>query len=332
LILDEPTAVLTPKETHELIGIIKNLTKASLEKMKNGEFPEGSKTLRAKIDMSSSNTNMRDPVLYRITYTTHFRAGDKWCIYPMYDYAHPISDALENITHSLCSMEFKNHRPLYDWILKELDFEYPPKQREFGRMNLRGVVTSKRYLREMVEGNFVDGWDDPRLSTIKGLRRRGYTPQAIRSFLGEIGVSKDNSTVDLAMLEHFIRDDLKLKAERRMAVLNPLKVVITNYPENEVEWLDAENNSENPEMGSRKIPFTREIYIEKDDFMENPPKKYFFTISTCSSSVMSYRSSIMVAVLGTGTKAGAYSSFSFNNSIIAKKVLACLSFSFKANR
>ncbi|KAB3526762.1 glutamine--tRNA ligase/YqeY domain fusion protein [Alkaliphilus serpentinus] len=245
------------------------------ERMKNGEFPEGSKTLRAKIDMSSPNTNMRDPVLYRITYAHHFRAGDQWCIYPMYDYAHPISDALENITHSLCSMEFKNHRPLYDWFLQELDFKTPPKQREFGRMNLMGVVTSKRYLREMVEGNYVDGWDDPRLSTLKGLRRRGYTPEAIRTFLGEIGVSKDNSTVDLAMLEHFIREDLKLKVERRMAVLNPLKVVITNYPEGQVEWLDAENNPENPDMGSRQIPFSREIYIEREDFMENPPKKYF---------------------------------------------------------
>lgn len=245
------------------------------EGMKNGEFPEGSKTLRAKIDMASPNTNMRDPVLYRITFAHHFRAGDKWCIYPMYDYAHPISDAIENITHSLCSMEFKNHRPLYDWCLEELDFIAPPKQREFGRMNLQGVVTSKRYLREMVEGNYVDGWDDPRLSTLKGLRRRGYTPEALRAFLNEIGVSKDNSTVDLAMLEHFIREDLKLKVDRRMAVLDPLKVVITNYPEGQIEWLEAENNSENPELGSRRIPFSRELYIERDDFMEDPPKKYF---------------------------------------------------------
>ncbi|SCY10662.1 glutamine--tRNA ligase/YqeY domain fusion protein [Alkaliphilus peptidifermentans] len=246
------------------------------ERMKNGEFPEGSRTLRAKIDMSSSNTNMRDPVLYRIQYTKHHRTGDKWCIYPMYDYAHPISDAIENITHSLCSIEFLNHRPLYDWCLEVIDeFKTPPKQREFGRMSLRGVVTSKRYLREMVEGSYVDGWDDPRMPTLRGLRRRGYTPEAIRHFLGEIGVSKDGSTVDVAMLEHSLRDDLKLKAPRKMAVLQPLKVIITNYPEDQVEWLEAENNPENEEMGTRKIPFSREIYIERDDFMEDPPKKFF---------------------------------------------------------
>ncbi|WP_243141255.1 glutamine--tRNA ligase/YqeY domain fusion protein [Alkaliphilus pronyensis] len=246
------------------------------ERMKNGEFPEGAKTLRAKIDMTSPNTNMRDPVLYRIQYTKHYRTGDKWCIYPMYDYTHPISDALENITHSLCSIEFLNHRPLYDWVLNEIDdFKTPPKQREFGRMSLKGVVTSKRYLREMVEGGYVDGWDDPRMPTLRGLRRRGYTPEAVRHFLGEIGISKDGSLVDGAMLEHSLRNDLKLKAPRRMAVLQPLKLVITNYPEGQVEWLDADNNPENPEMGTRKIPFSREIYIEREDFMEDPPKKFY---------------------------------------------------------
>jgi glutaminyl-tRNA synthetase len=244
------------------------------ERMKNGEFPEGSRVLRAKIDMSSPNIIMRDPVLYRILYTKHYRTDDKWCIYPMYDFAHPIQDAIENITHSLCSIEFKNHRPLYEWVLNELEIENPPKQIEFGRMSVKGVVTSKRYLKQLVSGKYVDGWDDPRLPTIKGLRRRGYSPEAIKRFLSEVGVAKDTSTADSAMLEHFVREDLKLKAPRIMTVLNPLKVVITNYPEGKVEWLEAQNNPENDEMGNRKVPFTRVVYIEREDFMENPPKKY----------------------------------------------------------
>ncbi|MCT4566153.1 MAG: glutamine--tRNA ligase/YqeY domain fusion protein [Maledivibacter sp.] len=244
------------------------------EKMKNGEFKEGSRVLRAKIDMSSPNMNMRDPVIYRIQFEHHYRTGDKWCIYPMYDYAHPIQDAIEGITHSLCSDEFKDHRPLYEWVIDEIGFEKPPKQREFGRMGVTGTVMSKRYLRELVEGAYVNGWDDPRMPTLQGLRRRGYSPEALRTFLNEVGVSKSNSTVDMAMLEHFVRDDLKLRVPRVMSVLNPLKVVITNYPEGETEWLEADNNPENPEMGSRQIPFSRVVYIEREDFMEEPPKKY----------------------------------------------------------
>ncbi len=244
------------------------------ERMKNGEFEEGSRVLRAKIDMSSPNMNMRDPVIYRIQYTHHYRTGDKWCIYPMYDYAHPIQDAIEGITHSLCSDEFKDHRPLYEWVINEIGFENPPKQREFGRMGVTGTVMSKRYLRELVEGKYVDGWDDPRMPTLQGLRRRGYSAEALRTFLNEVGVSKGGSIVDMAMLEHFVRDDLKLKAPRVMSVLRPLKVVITNYPEGETEWLDADNNPENPEMGKRQIPFSRVVYIEREDFAENPPKKY----------------------------------------------------------
>lgn len=244
-------------------------------RMKEGEFPVGSRVLRAKIDMTSPNISLRDPVIYRIQYNTHHRTGDTWCIYPMYDYAHPISDALEKITHSLCSAEFKNNRPLYDWFLHQLEFTNPPKQREFGRMNLRGVITSKRYLRQLVEGGHVTGWDDPRMPTLSGLRRRGYTPESIVNFLNEIGVAKSVSNVDIAMLEHSLREDLKVKVPRVMAVLKPLRVVITNYPEEQVEWLDAENNADNPEMGSRKIPFSKVIYIEQEDFTENPPKKFF---------------------------------------------------------
>ncbi|WP_432406767.1 glutamine--tRNA ligase/YqeY domain fusion protein [Wukongibacter sp. M2B1] len=244
------------------------------EGMKNGEFEEGSRVLRAKIDMASPNLNMRDPVLYRIQYSTHHRTGDKWCIYPMYDYAHPLEDAIEGITHSLCSLEFEDHRPLYDWCLRECEFENPPRQIEFARLNLAGTVMSKRKLRELVEEGYVDGWDDPRMPTLSGLRRRGYTPESIKDFLDRVGVSKSNSIVDMAMLEHCIRDDLKMKAPRVMSVLNPLKVVITNYPEGKTEWLHAENNAENPEMGSREIPFSRVVYIEKEDFMEEPPKKY----------------------------------------------------------
>lgn len=244
------------------------------EGMKNGEFEEGSRVLRAKIDMLSPNLNMRDPVLYRIQYSTHHRTGDKWCIYPMYDYAHPLEDAVEGITHSLCSLEFEDHRPLYDWCLRECEFENPPRQIEFARLNLAGTVMSKRKLRELVEENYVEAWDDPRMPTLSGLRRRGYTPESIKDFLDRVGVSKSNSVVDMAMLEYCIREDLKMKAPRVMSVLNPLKVVITNYPEGETEWLEAENNSENPEMGSRKVPFSRVVYIEREDFMEDPPKKY----------------------------------------------------------
>jgi len=250
------------------------------EKMRNGEFPDGSKVLRAKIDMASPNMNMRDPVLYRIMRATHHRTGDKWCIYPMYDYAHPISDALEGITHSICTLEFEDHRPLYNWVIDSLidrveDFKSRPQQIEFARLNLTNTVMSKRKLRQLVEEGHVNGWDDPRMPTISGLRRRGYTPEAIRDFCDRIGVAKSNSTVDIALLEYCIREDLNTKTSRVMAVLRPLKVVIENYPEGQVEELEAENNPENPEMGTRKIPFSRVIYIEWDDFMEDPPKKFF---------------------------------------------------------
>ncbi len=243
-------------------------------RMRNGEFESGEKVLRAKIDMSSPNMNMRDPVIYRIQKVNHYRTNDAWCIYPMYDYAHPIQDYIEGITHSLCSIEFKDHRPLYEWVLNEIEAIQPPKQREFGRMNISGAITSKRYLRELVFGNYVDGWDDPRLPTLKGLRRRGFTPESIRIFLGEIGVSKSESTIDIAMLEHFLRDDLKTKVNCYMAVLNPLKVVITNYPENITELLEIENNAENETMGSRQVAFSKEIYIEQEDFMEVPEKGF----------------------------------------------------------
>ena len=243
-------------------------------RMKAGEFTDGSKTLRAKIDMSSPNINMRDPVLYRILRATHHRTGDAWCIYPMYDYAHPLSDAIEKITHSICTLEFEDHRPLYDWCVETLDI-YRPQQIEFARLNLTRAVMSKRKLRELVEQKQVSGWDDPRMPTISGLRRRGFTPEAIRDFCERIGVAKSNSTVDYELLEHCVREDLNLRAARAMAVLRPLKVVIDNYPAGQVEELEAENNPENPEMGSRKLPFSRELYIEQDDFMENPPGKFF---------------------------------------------------------
>jgi glutaminyl-tRNA synthetase len=243
-------------------------------RMKAGEFPDGSKTLRAKIDMSSPNINMRDPVLYRILRATHHRTGDAWCIYPMYDYAHPLSDAIEQITHSICTLEFEDHRPLYDWCVETLGI-YHPQQIEFARLNLTRSVMSKRKLRELVEQKQVSGWDDPRMPTISGLRRRGYTPEAIRDFCERIGVAKSNSTVDYELLEHCVREDLNLKAARGMAVLRPLKLIVENYPEGVVEELDAENNPENPEMGTRKVPFSRELYIEQDDFMENPPGKFF---------------------------------------------------------
>jgi len=245
------------------------------ERMRKGEFKDGEKVLRAKIDMSSPNINMRDPVIYRISHTPHHNTGDKWCIYPMYCFAHPLEDAIEGITHSICTLEFEDQRPLYDWFIRECEMENKPQQIEFARLNLTNTVMSKRKLKQLVDEKIVDGWDDPRMPTISGLRRRGYTPEAIRNFCRAIGVSKSNSVVDEQMLEHFVREDLKLKVPRVMAVLRPLKVVITNYPEGQIEWLDAENNSENPELGERKIPFSREIYIEQDDFMENPPKKYY---------------------------------------------------------
>ncbi|PKM82159.1 MAG: glutamine--tRNA ligase [Firmicutes bacterium HGW-Firmicutes-14] len=245
------------------------------ERMRRGEFKDGEKVLRAKIDMASPNLNMRDPVIYRIAHAAHHNTGDKWCIYPMYDYAHPLEDAFEGVTHSICTLEFEDHRPLYDWVIEECETECEPHQYEFARLDMTNTVMSKRKLKLLVDEKIVDGWDDPRLPTISGLRRRGYTPEAIRNFVREIGVAKSNSIVDARMLDHFVREDLKMKAPRTMAVLRPLKVVITNYPEGQAEWLDAENNPENPEMGLRKIPFSREIYVEQDDFMEDPPKKYF---------------------------------------------------------
>lgn len=244
------------------------------EKMRNGEFKDGEKVLRAKIDMSSSNINMRDPVIYRILHQSHHNTGDKWCIYPMYDYAHPLEDAIEGITHSLCTLEFEDHRPVYDWFVRECEMESVPRQIEFARLNITNTVMSKRKLKQLVDNNIVDGWDDPRLPTISGLRRKGYTPEAIKSFCREIGVSKSNSLVDEQMLQHFIREDLKVKAPRMMAVLDPLKLVITNYPEGETEYLDAENNSDNESLGNRKIPFSREVYIEREDFLEEPVPKY----------------------------------------------------------
>ncbi len=245
------------------------------ERMKQGEFKDGEKVLRAKIDMSSPNLNMRDPVIYRISHNAHHNTGDKWCVYPMYDYAHPLEDAFENITHSVCTLEFEDHRPLYDWVLRELEFKTPPKQIEFARLNLTNTMMSKRYLKNLVDERAVDGWDDPRMPTIAGLRRRGYTPEAIRDFCDRIGVAKSNSTVDIALLEHCIREDLKLKIETKIVILDPLKVVITNYPEDEREWLEIENNKEVESMGKRKVPFSRELYIERSDFLENPPKKFF---------------------------------------------------------
>lgn len=244
-------------------------------RMRNGEFKDGEKVLRAKIDMASPNINLRDPVIYRIVHASHHNTGDKWCIYPMYTFAHPLEDAIEGITHSLCSTEFEDQRPFYDWTIAETEMPNVPHQYEFGRLNLEQTVTSKRKLKMLVEEGYVDGWDDPRMPTISGLRRRGYTPEAIKAFVFETGISKAFGSIDLKMLEHFIREDLKLKAPRTMAVVDPLKVVITNYPEGQTELLEAENNSENPEMGSRQIPFSREIYIEREDFMENPPSKYF---------------------------------------------------------
>ncbi|TDF94533.1 glutamine--tRNA ligase/YqeY domain fusion protein [Paenibacillus piri] len=245
------------------------------ERMRSGEFKDGERVLRAKIDMASPNINLRDPALYRISHATHHNTGDKWCIYPMYTYAHPLEDAIEGVTHSICTLEFEDQRPFYDWVIEECEMENKPKQYEFARLNITNTVMSKRFLRQIVEESIVDGWDDPRMPTISGLRRKGYTPESIRTFVRETGVARSYSVADEKMLEYFIREDLKLKAPRTMAVLRPLKVVITNYPEGQAEMLEAENNSENAEMGSRQIPFSREIYIEQDDFMENPPNKYF---------------------------------------------------------
>ena len=246
------------------------------ERMKNGEFEDGTRTLRAKIDMASPNINMRDPVIYRIAHASHHTTGDKWCIYPMYDFAHPLEDAIEGITHSICTMEFEDHRPLYDWVVREAGFtDMPPRQIEFARLNLTNTVMSKRKLRALVEDGLVDGWDDPRMPTISGLRRRGYTPEAIRDFCERIGVSKANSCVDSAMLDYCLREDLKAKANVVMAVLDPVKVVITNYPEGQIEFVELDNNPETPEMGLRTVPFRSDIYIEREDFMEEPVKKFF---------------------------------------------------------
>ena len=244
------------------------------ERMKNGEFEDGTKVLRAKIDMASPNINMRDPVIYRVAHMTHHNTGDQWCIYPMYDFAHPIEDAIEGVTHSICTLEFEDHRPLYDWVVKELEYPFPPKQIEFAKLYLTNVVTGKRYIKRLVEEGIVDGWDDPRLVSIAALRRRGFTPESIKMFVELCGVSKANSSVDYAMLEYCIREDLKLKRSRMMAVLDPLKLVIDNYPEDQVEELEVANNLENEALGSRTVPFGREIYIEREDFMVDPPKKY----------------------------------------------------------
>ena len=245
------------------------------EEMRDGKYADGEKVLRARIDMASPNINMRDPVIYRVAHMTHHNTGDKWCIYPMYDFAHPIEDAIEGITHSICTLEFEDHRPLYDWVVRELEYEKPPKQIEFAKLYLTNVVTGKRYIKKLVEEGIVDGWDDPRLVSIAALRRRGFTPESIKLFVDLCGVSKANSSVDYAMLEYCIREDLKLKRPRAMTVLDPVKLIIDNYPEDQTEMLDAANNLENEELGSRQIPFGREIYIERDDFMEEPPKKYF---------------------------------------------------------
>ena len=248
---------------------------ALFEKMRNGEFADGERTLRAKIDMASPNINMRDPILYRVAHMAHHNTGDTWCIYPMYDFAHPIEDAIEGITHSICTLEFEDHRPLYDWVVRELEYPHPPKQIEFAKMYLTNVVTGKRYIKKLVEDGIVDGWDDPRLVSIAALRRRGFTPESIRMFVELCGVSKSNSSADYAMLEYCIREDLKLKRPRMMAVLDPVKLIIDNYPEGQSEMLTVANNLEKEDMGVRQVPFGRELYIEREDFMEEPPKKYF---------------------------------------------------------
>ena len=245
------------------------------EGMKNGEYPDGSKVLRAKIDMASPNINMRDPIIYRVAHMTHHNTGDKWCIYPMYDFAHPIEDAEEGITHSICTLEFEDHRPLYDWVVRELEYKNPPRQIEFSKLYLTNVVTGKRYIKKLVEDGIVDGWDDPRLVSIAALRRRGFTRESIKMFMELVGVSKSQSSADYAMLEYCIREDLRLKANRMMAVLDPIKLIIDNYPEDQVEYFDIDNNQEDESTGKRQVAFSRELYIEREDFMEEPPKKYF---------------------------------------------------------
>ncbi|MGN0298573.1 MAG: glutamine--tRNA ligase/YqeY domain fusion protein [Lachnospiraceae bacterium] len=245
------------------------------ENMKKGLYKDGEKVLRAKIDMASPNINMRDPVIYRVAHMTHHRTGDTWCIYPMYDFAHPIEDAIEGITHSICTLEFEDHRPLYDWVVRECEFKNPPRQIEFAKLYLTNVITGKRYIKKLVESGIVDGWDDPRLVSISALRRRGFTPESIKKFVEMVGVSKADSSVDYALLDFCIRDDLQTKCECKLAVLDPIKLVIDNYPEGQIEWLDAPNNVKNPELGERKVPFGRELWIERNDFMEHPPKKYF---------------------------------------------------------
>ena len=279
---------LTPEQIREYRGTLTEPGKESpyrnrsveenlelFENMKNGVYKDGEKVLRAKIDMASPNINMRDPIIYRVAHISHHRTGDKWCIYPMYDFAHPIEDAIEGITHSICTLEFEDHRPLYDWVVRELEYENPPKQIEFAKLYLTNVVTGKRYIKKLVEEHIVDGWDDPRLVSIAALRRRGFTPESIKMFVELCGVSKANSSVDYAMLEYCIREDLKLKRSRVMAVLDPIKVIIDNYPEDQIEYFDVVNNMENEALGSRKVPFARELYIDREDFMEEPPRKYF---------------------------------------------------------
>lgn len=245
------------------------------EKMKNGEFADGEKVLRAKIDMASPNINMRDPVLYRVAHMAHHNTGDTWCIYPMYDFAHPVEDAVEGVTHSICTLEFEDHRPLYDWVIRELEYPHPPKQIEFAKLYLKNVVTGKRYIKKLVEDGIVDGWDDPRLVSISALRRRGFTPESVQKFIELGGISKANSVSDYAMLEYCLREDLKLKKPRMMAIVDPIKLVVDNYPEGRTEYLEVPNNMENEALGTRKVPFGRELYIEREDFMEDPPKKYF---------------------------------------------------------
>ena len=279
---------LTPEQIREYRGTLTEPGKESpyrnrsieenlelFEAMKDGKYADGEKVLHAKIDMASPNINMRDPIIYRVAHMTHHNTGDKWCIYPMYDFAHPIEDAIEGVTHSICTLEFEDHRPLYDWVVRELEYPHPPKQIEFAKLYLTNVVTGKRYIKKLVEEGIVDGWDDPRLVSIAALRRRGFTPESIKMFVDLCGVSKAQSSVDYAMLEYCIREDLKLKRPRMMAVLDPVKLIIDNYPEDQIEYLEADNNLENESLGKRQVPFGRELYIDREDFMENPPKKYF---------------------------------------------------------
>ena len=279
---------LTPEQIREYRGTLTEPGKESpyrnrsveenlelFENMKNGMYADGEKVLRAKIDMAAANINMRDPIIYRVAHISHHRTGDKWGIYPMYDFAHPIEDAIEGVSHSICTLEFEDHRPLYDWVVRELEYENPPKQIEFAKLYLNNVVTGKRYIKRLVEDGIVDGWDDPRLVSIAALRRRGFTPESIKTFVERVGVTKSQGSVEYPMLEYCIREDLKLKVRRMMAVLNPVKVIIDNYPVGQVEYMEVPNNQENPELGTRKVPFTKELYIERDDFMIDPPKKYF---------------------------------------------------------